>query len=431
MPTNIHASSPTLIPKGTPVPSKTTSPAQLRTAQVPFSQALAKDIESLSSNVNKLHSVLANNAPSLSRILLTDAQTGEVLAAFGDFLFNGTYFTNYLNEIHVGDPLGTHNPQQSLFNANTDGSVTVGQNGWIDVLDPFGGHAAWIGTQNDTWAVTGAVDNGAGLIRLTVVGHDFVTGNRARVQSVGGIGQAPPPGGTFHNNATGTWSVTVIDADHIDLDGSVFAGAYTSGGMVDRLLQVTSIADNGSGLARVVTNIDHLYETGDQVSLEDTTANGQWIITVIDPVTFDLEGSAFSGVYAGGGTVLRYFAGMLAQTVAIGPSFADYKLRQFADGSLKIRNAGFTLEQGGNRIVIDPDGPSISIFPAAGGSIVLDSTGITVTSSGGNHITLSASSGSLSSSGLLDAGGATEDVTIPSIPPVTLHFVNGVYTGHS
>src|SRR5207245_2098020 len=140
--------------------------------------------------------------------------------------------------------------QNALFNANTDGSVTIGQNGWLDVLDPFGGQAAWLGTQNDTLAVTGAADNGSGGIRLTVPGHTLISGNQVRVQDVGGIGQAPPSNGTFVNNATGVWSIAVVDASHIDLVGSVFAGAYTSGGVVDRVLQIAGAANNGSGLIR-------------------------------------------------------------------------------------------------------------------------------------------------------------------------------------
>lgn len=70
-------------------------------------------------------------------------------------------------------------------------------------------------------AITGAVTNG-GLIRLTVTGHGFSTGNKVDVTGVGGVPNA---------NATG-WVITVIDPNTIDLQGSVFGGAYTSGGTV-------------------------------------------------------------------------------------------------------------------------------------------------------------------------------------------------------
>jgi hypothetical protein len=68
--------------------------------------------------------------------------------------------------------------------------------------------------------VTGAVNNGSGLIRLTVTAHGYTTGDRIAADSVGGV-----------PNAQGSWIVTVIDANTIDLQGSTFAGTYTSGGI--------------------------------------------------------------------------------------------------------------------------------------------------------------------------------------------------------
>lgn len=71
-----------------------------------------------------------------------------------------------------------------------------------------------------TRTVTGAANNGAGLIRLTVVAHGYSTGDRVVVEQVGGV-----------PNATGSWVVTNIGANTLDLQGSTFAGAYTSGGI--------------------------------------------------------------------------------------------------------------------------------------------------------------------------------------------------------
>lgn len=71
-------------------------------------------------------------------------------------------------------------------------------------------------------AVTGAVNNGGGLIRLTLASTAlFVTGTVLYVSGVGGV-----------PNANGVWTVTVIDGTHIDLQVSAFAGAYTAGGLV-------------------------------------------------------------------------------------------------------------------------------------------------------------------------------------------------------
>lgn len=77
-------------------------------------------------------------------------------------------------------------------------------------------HQNWILT---SYAVSGAVNNGSGLIRLTVTGHPFVTGDSVPVANVGGI-----------TVATGRWVVTKIDANTIDLQSSSFSGSYTSGG---------------------------------------------------------------------------------------------------------------------------------------------------------------------------------------------------------
>ena len=69
-------------------------------------------------------------------------------------------------------------------------------------------------------SITAAADNGSGLIRLTVGSTaGIATGNSVGVNSVVGT-----------TEANGVWAVTVIDATHLDLIGSKFVNAYTSGG---------------------------------------------------------------------------------------------------------------------------------------------------------------------------------------------------------
>lgn len=72
-----------------------------------------------------------------------------------------------------------------------------------------------------TKAVTGAANNGSGQIRLTVVGHGRSTGDPIYAADVGGVPAA-----------TSDWTVSVVDADHLDLLGSVFSGTFTSGGTI-------------------------------------------------------------------------------------------------------------------------------------------------------------------------------------------------------
>jgi hypothetical protein len=73
------------------------------------------------------------------------------------------------------------------------------------------------------------------------------------------------------------------------------------------LAQVANVANNGSGLFRVTTATAHGRTTGDAVYVADvagnTTANGRWVVTVIDANTLDLQSSTFAGTYTSGGYV--------------------------------------------------------------------------------------------------------------------------------
>lgn len=69
--------------------------------------------------------------------------------------------------------------------------------------------------------VSAAVDNGSGAVRLTLNSTQWaVTGQKYYINSVGGL-----------NGINGMWwPITVINSTQIDLQGSVFSGAYTSDG---------------------------------------------------------------------------------------------------------------------------------------------------------------------------------------------------------
>src|SRR5579872_5301770 len=77
-----------------------------------------------------------------------------------------------------------------------------------------------VGTFN--MVVLGAASGTNGVIRLTVNNTAQAnSGDQANVANVGGT-----------TEANGTWPITVIDAYHIELVGSKFVNAYTSGGTV-------------------------------------------------------------------------------------------------------------------------------------------------------------------------------------------------------
>jgi hypothetical protein len=71
------------------------------------------------------------------------------------------------------------------------------------------------------FAVSNAVNNGSGLIRITCASNTFVTGDSVVISGVTGT-----------TEANGRWTVTVINSTTLDLQGSTFTHAYVSGGNV-------------------------------------------------------------------------------------------------------------------------------------------------------------------------------------------------------
>lgn len=88
-----------------------------------------------------------------------------------------------------------------------------------------------------TKSVSGAADNGAGLIRITTSAvHGLTTGNLVTIKSVGGTTEAN------NTDSNVAWAVTVFDATKFDLDGSTFTNAWTSGGTVYKVTGVGGVA---------------------------------------------------------------------------------------------------------------------------------------------------------------------------------------------
>lgn len=83
--------------------------------------------------------------------------------------------------------------------------------------------------------ITGAANNGSGLIRLTMSSATgFATGQKKTVSDVQGT-----------TEANGTWTITVVDETHVDLQGSTFSNVYLSGGTIGGGVEEISI---GAGL---------------------------------------------------------------------------------------------------------------------------------------------------------------------------------------
>ena len=163
-----------------------------------------------------------------------------------------------------------------LTEANGTWTVTVIDSTHIDLQ----------GSAFPSTTVTGVANNGSGLIRLGVTSSAyFTTGDSITVASVGGIAEAD-----------GTWTATVVDSTHIDLQSSAFYNTT-----------VTGAANNGSGHIRLAVVSTTGVTTGDSVTVAGvvgtTEANGNWTVTVIDLTHIDLQTSTFTNAYVSGGTV--------------------------------------------------------------------------------------------------------------------------------
>lgn len=91
----------------------------------------------------------------------------------------------------------------------------------VGTMDPSNSRGQTIAA-GSSFNVAGAADNGSGLIRLTISSTaSMTTGDVRRVSGVGGTVEA-----------NGIWTITVVSGTTLDLQGSAFVNAFTSGGTV-------------------------------------------------------------------------------------------------------------------------------------------------------------------------------------------------------
>lgn len=107
----------------------------------------------------------------------------------------------------------------------TSGSVTTALSKYGVGVYVTGGvtnlQGGYINLSGTGKTVSNVIQKPAGtLCRVTVVGHPFSTGDRVSIYGVVGT-----------TEANGCWTVTKIDADTIDLQGSYFVNAWASGGV--------------------------------------------------------------------------------------------------------------------------------------------------------------------------------------------------------
>lgn len=150
----------------------------------------------------------------------TDGSVGAPSMTFGTALTTGSYKTANGIGFAVSGTLVAEIGAGG-FLSGVGGAAITDKSIPLRKLVPSGSVSTLIGTPSIApTAVTGAANNGAGLIRLAVVSTTgLTTGVSKAVTDVVGT-----------TEANGTWTITVIDATHVDLQGSTFANGYVSGG---------------------------------------------------------------------------------------------------------------------------------------------------------------------------------------------------------
>jgi hypothetical protein len=83
------------------------------------------------------------------------------------------------------------------------------------------------------YAISGAADNGAGLYRLTLPANVLITGDTIYVHDTTGA-----------QGANGKWTVTYVDATHVDLQGSATAPAPTGNTTINQTYVTVSSTAN-------------------------------------------------------------------------------------------------------------------------------------------------------------------------------------------
>lgn len=196
-----------------------------------------------------------------------------------------------------------------------------------------------------TAVVTGAANNGSGAIRLTLSGTSgLMSGNRMTVSGVLGT-----------TEANGQWPVTVVDSTHVDLQGSTYINAYTSGGNVTTYTGRMRVFTSGAPVLNASQSIVAISKAkpgtlmysgadpvaGDWVFVQApgmSRLQGRYaVVTNLNTAVksfqlYDLFGAAIDttnyGTYAGGGTIASVY------TLAVpygAPDLEVVKFTQSAD----------------------------------------------------------------------------------------------------
>lgn len=171
----------------------------------------------------------------------------------------------------------------------------------------FGAGPAYAGT------VTGAANNGSGAVRLTLNSTaGLMNGNQLTVAGVGGTAEA-----------NGKWPIAVIDGTHVDLLGSSYADAYTSGG--------TAAANTGR--MRVITNGGAVLNAGVTITGITQASTGVLTYSGTNP-------NAGDWVYLSGIGGMTQLNGRFAVVTALNTSSKTFQLYDLFGNAINTTTYG-------------------------------------------------------------------------------------------
>lgn len=147
-------------------------------------------------------------------------------------------------------------------------------NGTTITLTPGAATGATTLTTGASRTITGAANNGSGLIRITSNGHGFSNGDQVFIAGVTGT-----------TEANGTWIVSGVTTNTFDLVASTFVNAYVANGTalpglfastdVGRLIRIKEGSTWGWGTITAFTDVAHVSFTVES-TLTNTNAKLTW-----------------------------------------------------------------------------------------------------------------------------------------------------------
>ena len=133
---------------------------------------------------------------------------------------------------------------------------------------------------------------------ISAIGNNGSNAARITTASTTGLSPNDPVFITNTTNYNGPHTISaIVDATHFDLEANSYISAEGSGGTWSKVRSgsISTIRNNGSNMARVVTAAAHGLSTGDSMII-GATANYNGIHTissVVNSTTFDLESNSY------------------------------------------------------------------------------------------------------------------------------------------